>query len=158
MLLGLEGWGAYGQRRVDLATFRAVPASSWGHCPQVLVFTIAWDTPGKEKVAKWSSAPASILKGLNEIYAVYGPKKPIYNTGKTPKLPNRPVFAPPQGWGLGLSERESWGSVFVRGKLFYLQLEPFCLQSSFFAYSPFRPLLDALAHCKQKSSNWKKKG
>ena len=37
-----------------------------------------------------------------------------------------------------------------RGKLFYLQLELFCLQLSFFAYSPLRPLLDALAHCKQK--------
>ena len=31
-------------------------------------FTIVWDTPGKEeKVAKWSSAPASILEGFNEI-------------------------------------------------------------------------------------------
>ena len=38
------------------------------------------------------------------------------------------------------------------GKLFYLQLELFCLQLSFFAYSPLRPLLDALSHCKQKSS------
>ena len=45
----------YEQRRVDLATFRAVPASAWGHCPQVLLFTIVWDTPGKEKVAKWSA-------------------------------------------------------------------------------------------------------
>ena len=31
-----------------------------------------------------------------------------------------------------------------------LQLELFCLQLSFFAYSPLRPLLDALSHCKQK--------
>ena len=44
-----------------------------------------------------------------------------------------------------------------RGKLFYLQLELFCLQLSFFAYSPSRPLLDALSHCKQKSSNCKQK-
>ena len=86
-----------------MATFRAVPASTCGHCPQVLRFTIVWDTPGKEKVAKWSSAPASILEGFNEIYVVYGPPKP-YKTGeKTPKLPNRPVFAPlqgglPKGW------------------------------------------------------------
>ena len=71
----------YEQRRVDLATFRAVPASTWGQCPQVLCFTIVWDTPGKEKVAKWSSAPASILEGLNEIYVVYGPPKP-YKTGE----------------------------------------------------------------------------
>ena len=39
------------------------------------------------------------------------------------------------------------------GKLFYFQLELFCLQLSFFTYSPLRPLLDALSHCKQKSSS-----
>ena len=55
----------YEQKRVDLATFRALPASTWGHCPQVLLFTIVWDTPGRDKVAKWSSAPASILDGFN---------------------------------------------------------------------------------------------
>ena len=44
-----------------------------------------------------------------------------------------------------------------RGKSFYLQLELFCLQLSFFAYSPLRPLLDALSHWKQKSSNCKSK-
>ena len=70
-----ESHPAYEQRWVDLASFRAVPASTWGHCPQVLVFTIVWDTPGKETVAKWSSAPASILGGFNEIYVVYGPPK-----------------------------------------------------------------------------------
>ena len=49
------------------------------------------------------------------------------------------------------------GAVFVPrqkslgGKLVYLQLELFCLQLSFFAYSPLRPLLDALSHCKQKA-------
>ena len=35
------------------------------------------------------------------------------------------------------------------GSFFYVQLELFCLQLSFFAYSPLRPLLDALSHCKQ---------
>ena len=43
------------------------------------------------------------------------------------------------------------------GKLFHLQLELVCLQLSFFAYSPLRPLLDALSHCKHKSSNCKQK-
>ena len=38
------------------------------------------------------------------------------------------------------------------GGLFYLQLELFCLQLSFFAYSSLRPLLDALSHCKQKKA------
>ena len=28
-------------------------------------FTIVWDTRGKERVAEWSSAPASILEGFN---------------------------------------------------------------------------------------------
>ena len=41
--------------------------------------------------------------------------------------------------------------------LFYLQLKLLCIQLSFFAYSPLRPLLDALSHCKQKSSNCKQK-
>ena len=43
------------------------------------------------------------------------------------------------------------------GSFFYLQLELFCLQVSFFAYSPSRSLLDALFHCKQKSSNCKQR-
>ena len=44
----------------------------------------------------------------------------------------------------------------LRGrKLFYLQLELFYLQLSFFAYSPLRRFLDALSHCKHKSSNCK---
>ena len=42
-----------------------------------------------------------------------------------------------------------------REKFVYSQLELFCLQLSFFAYSPLRPLSDALSHCKQKSSNCK---
>ena len=40
--------------------------SHWAakHCPQVLFFLIkAWDTPGKEKIAKWPSAPAGVLEG-----------------------------------------------------------------------------------------------
>ena len=43
----------------------------------------------------------------------------------------------------------------IREKLYYLQLELFCLQLSFFAYSPLRRLFDALSHCKQKSFNRK---
>ena len=88
----------YEQRRVDLATFRAVPASTWGQCPQVLVFAIVWDTPGKAKVAKWSSAPASILDGFNEIYVVYGPKNP-YKTREERQScqvdPCLPPYTPP---------------------------------------------------------------
>ena len=33
--------------------------------PKRYVFTIVWDTPEKEEVAKWSSAPASILEGFD---------------------------------------------------------------------------------------------
>ena len=42
-----------------------------------------------------------------------------------------------------------------RGKLFDLQLEFFCLQLGFFAYSPLRALFDALSHSQQKRSNCK---
>ena len=61
----------------------------------MLCFTTVWDTPGKGKVAKWSSAPASILEGFNEIYTVYGPQNPVKH-GENAKLPHRPVFAPLQ--------------------------------------------------------------
>ena len=84
----------YEQRRVDLATFRAVPASTWGHCPQVLYFTIVWDTPGKEKVAKWSFAPASVLEGFNEICAAYGPKKPYKTREKRQSCQIDPCLPP----------------------------------------------------------------
>ena len=92
--LGMTALYMSKQRRVDLATFRAVPASTWGHCPQVLLFTIVWDTPGKEKVAKWSSAPASILEGFNEIYAVCGPKKPYKTREKRQSCQIDPCLPP----------------------------------------------------------------
>ena len=38
------------------------------------------------------------------------------------------------------------------GSFFNLQLELFCLQLSFFAYSPLRCFLDTLSHCQQRSS------
>ena len=51
------------------------------------------------------------------------------------KFPTKcPCRTPPPNWG----------------KLSYLQLELLCLQLSFFAYSPLRPLLEALSHCKPK--------
>ena len=40
-----------------------------------------------------------------------------------------------------------------RGQLFYLQLEHFCLQLSYFAYSPLRWFLEALSHCRQKAAS-----
>ena len=84
----------YEQRRVDLATFRALPASTWGHCSQVLCFTIVWDTPAKEKVAKWSPAPASILEGFNESYVVYRPKKPCKTREKRQSCQIDPCLPP----------------------------------------------------------------
>ena len=36
-----------------------------GHTVPKCYFSIVWDTPGKERVAKRSSAPASILEGFN---------------------------------------------------------------------------------------------
>ena len=84
----------YEQRRVDLATFRALPASTWGHCSQVLCFTIVWDTPEKEKIAKWSPAPASILEGFNEIYVVYGAQKPYKTREKRQSCQIEPCLPP----------------------------------------------------------------
>ena len=43
--------------------------------PKCYFFTIVWDTPGKEKIAKWSPPPASILEGFNEIEG----QKPFQN-------------------------------------------------------------------------------
>ena len=37
------------------------------------------------------------------------------------------------------------------GQLFYLQLEFFCVQLSFFAYGPLRPLLDTLPSVSKKA-------
>ena len=56
----------------------------------MLFFTIVCDTAGKEKVAKWSSAPASILEGFNEMEG----QKTFQNWVKNAILPNRPVFTP----------------------------------------------------------------
>ena len=92
-----KGEGVYEQRRVDLATFRAVPASTWGHCPRVLLITIVWDTPEKEKVAKWSSAPASILEGFSEICTVHGPKKPYKTREKRQSCQIDPCLPPYKG-------------------------------------------------------------
>ena len=39
-----EPYPVHEQRRVDLAASCAVPASTKGHCPQVLFFTIVWDS------------------------------------------------------------------------------------------------------------------
>ena len=58
----------------------------------MLLFTIVWDTPGKEKIAKWSSAPASVLEDFHEIEG----QKTLQNWVKNTILPNRPVFTPPQ--------------------------------------------------------------
>ena len=54
--------------------------------------------------------------------------------------------------GSGKPNRRKWGQEKKRGKLFYIQLELYCWQLSFFAYSLLSCLLEALSHCKQKIS------
>ena len=44
-------------------------------------------------------------------------------------------------------------SKIIGGSFFYLQFELLCLQLRSFACSPLRPLLDALSHCEQESSD-----
>ena len=63
----------------------------------MLCFTTVWDTPAKGKVAKWSPAPASILEGLNEIYAVCGPRKPCKTRGKRQSCQIDPCLPPYKG-------------------------------------------------------------
>ena len=63
-----EGVNAHGQTRVDLATSRAVPARTWGHCPQVLLFTVVWDTLERKKLPNGLLPPSPhtvVLEGFN---------------------------------------------------------------------------------------------
>ena len=60
---------------------------------------MVWDALGKEKVAKWSSAPASILEGFTEIEG----QKTFQNSVKSTILPNRP---PHRLWG-GMQDRRA---------------------------------------------------
>ena len=92
-----------------------MPASTCGHCPQVLCFTIVWDTPGKEKIAKWSSAPASTLEGFNEIYVVYGPKKP-FKTVENAKVAKSTRVCPLQVSTLIEAQRALRDILMPRGK------------------------------------------
>ena len=85
---------AYEQRRVDLAIFRAMPASTWGHCPQVLCFTTVWHTPERKKLPNGLPPPPAIFEGFNEIYAVYGPKKPYKTREKRQSCQIDPCLPP----------------------------------------------------------------
>ena len=49
---------------VDLATFHAVPASTWGHCPQVLLFTIVWGTPERKNLPNGLLPPPAFQRVL----------------------------------------------------------------------------------------------
>ena len=57
--------------------------------------------------------------------------------------------------GLCVKKRSLLEKDFKRGKLFYLHVGAFLLTVKLLAYSPLRPLLEALSHCKQKTSNCK---
>ena len=53
--------------------------------------------------------------------------------------------------------RSAGRTITNRCNVFTCSLSFLCLQLSFFAYSPFVCLLEALSHCKQQSSDWKQK-
>ena len=65
----------------------------------MLLFAMVWDTPGKEKVAKWSSSPASTLEGFNEIEG----QETFQNWVKTHTFAKSTRVYPPQG---GVENRE----------------------------------------------------
>ena len=66
-------------------------------------------------------------------------------------------------WGLSLRFVPSSAALrcftlfHIGGNSSYLQLELFCLQLSFFAYSPLGCFLDTLSRCRQESFNCKQK-
>ena len=74
-----------------------------------------------------------------------GKSQPYWGDG--PKVPIPRSFVGSVGTSVG-----------KKGEAFVLTVGVFCLQLSFFAYSPLRPLLNALSHCKQKSFNCKQRG
>ena len=73
-----------------------------------------------------------------------------------PSFPGMGGFGPLSGAG-GIASQIPGCHSFLLWKLSYFQLELFCLQMNFFAYSALRCLLDVLSHCKQKSSNCEQK-
>ena len=76
----------YGQDGVDLSFPRALPASIWGNCSQVLVFTSIWGT--QKRV--WQRHFRAVFPS---IWVSWDPQTP-QNKGKR-KMTNRPCFTPP---------------------------------------------------------------
>ena len=127
------------------------------------------------RVCKWSSGWAWSISGRTSPWRQHGRCIAVSATSRDMSLsgaqasePERALAASHAWIALPVLPRSQLESninplqpchqipfLFKRGKLFDLQLELFCIQSSFFAYSPLRPLLDALSQCKQKSSNCK---
>ena len=80
----------------------------------------------------------------------------LNSTYRGPQTHSQP-FASTSASRVKVQNIDSLVLIFLGGKPFYLQLDHFCLQLSFFACSPLRPLWEALSHCKWKSSNCKQK-
>ena len=101
--------------------------------------------PGVNLFVKTSEVKECIAE-MTKVFSAHYPE----TKGKTLFVKFPSVFSK-------LFQVPSRPDLLYRGKLFYLQLELFCLQLSFFAYSPLRRSLEALSHCKQESSNCKQK-
>ena len=70
----LEGRRVYEQSRSYLAFFRALPASTWGHYSQTLIFTATWGHPKTLKSASF--------RVLKIMFSVFRQKKNPIKRGK----------------------------------------------------------------------------
>ena len=86
----LEGHPAYEQRRVDLATFRAVPASA---CPSAM-FYYSLGHPWKGQICQMVFCPRQHFRGVLVPFYLDRGSKNFQNWVKNTFLPNRPVFTP----------------------------------------------------------------
>ena len=68
---------------------RALPASIWGHCSQILIFTSIWGT--QTWVWQWHFSCC-----FSQHLVILGPPKHCKTRGKR-KMTNRPCFTPPHG-------------------------------------------------------------
>ena len=85
----------YEQRWVDLATFRAVPASTWGHCPQVLAVLLQFGTLlEKEKLPNGLLPPPAFQRVLMRFTPFTGPENPVKH-GENAKVAKSTRVCPP---------------------------------------------------------------
>ena len=120
--------------------------------------------PPKKKTTRWERSFVGMVRGSRSPILA-GTLLHFFGKGqgaRGPGLRGGPGFSNCGQFGRGNTtsrvpptSQDPSPLLIKKGEAFLLTVGVFCLQLSFFAYSPWRPLLDALSHCKQKSSNCK---